>query len=220
MLIEGVGHPAVETVSCPSLSAIAILNAWGRRLSLSSNVSRTVRRLNEARKLSGVSMSRSLVARLVSSSTASMPLMERESWLASTAAMLPDSAIAARIASDRSSQIVQPTALAETPSRTKAAHHSCRSGMDSRAARATSAEAGATRPGAEGGTFSDIRRLLAVTAQVSGRRPNFGLRSWVNRLLTKCRQLPHEDQFARRSAKGARNEESKIASAFGLALKL
>ena len=157
MLIEGVGHAAVETVSCPFLSATAMLNACGSRLSLSSNASRMARRLNETRKLSGVSMSRSLVARLVSSSTESIPLIDRESWLASTAAILPDSAIAARMASERSSQIVQPTALAETPSRTRAAHHSCRSGIDSRATRAAGAEAGATRPGGTGGTFSDIR---------------------------------------------------------------
>src|SRR5215470_18378632 len=107
--------------------------------------------------------------------------------------MLPDSAIAARIASDRSSQIVQPTALAETPSRTKAAHQSCRSGMDSRAARAASAEAGATRPGGTVGTFSDIlavtrRRLLAVAAKYAGTLPNFRLRSWVNRSPTETFQ--------------------------------
>src|SRR5438093_321179 len=181
MLIEGVGHPAVETVNCPYLSAIAILKACGSRLSLSTSASRTVRRLNAVRKLMGVSMSRSLLARLVSSNTESMPLMERESWLARTAAMLPDSAMAARMASERSSQIVQPTALADTPSSTKAAHHSCRSGIDSRAARAASAEAGATLPRRAGRTLSDIRpgpgrRLLTVAAQSIGQAAEFPLK--------------------------------------------
>src|SRR6266700_593913 len=83
--------------------------------------------------------------------------MDRDSWLASTVAILPDSAIAARNASDRSSQIVQPTALAETPSRTRAAHHRSRSGIDSRVVRAACSIAGAASPRPAGGTNSDIR---------------------------------------------------------------
>src|SRR2546423_14548517 len=83
--------------------------------------------------------------------------MDRDNWLASTAAILPDSAIAARNASDRSAQIVQPTALAETPSSTKATHHRPRSGIDSRVVRAACSTAGATLPRRAGGTDSDIR---------------------------------------------------------------
>src|SRR4051794_4780673 len=83
--------------------------------------------------------------------------MDRDNWLASTAAILPDSAIAARNASDRSSQMVQPTALAETPSSTKAAHHRPRSGIDSRFVRAACSTAGATLSARTGGTDSDIR---------------------------------------------------------------
>lgn len=44
--------------------------------------------------------------------------------------MFPDSAIAARIASVLSCHIVQLTALAESPSRTKAAHQNHRSRTD------------------------------------------------------------------------------------------
>src|SRR3954453_2683230 len=108
--------------------------------------------------------------------------MDRDSWLASTAAILPDSAIAARNASDRNSQIVQPTALAETPSRTKAAHQRSRSGIDSRVVRAACSIAGATFPGRAAGTDSDIRPRpggcdLQFSTKYAGRLPNFRLRS-------------------------------------------
>ena len=63
-----------------------------------------------------------------------MPWSERDNWPASTVAMLPDSVMAAWMASLRSCQIVHPTAVADTPSSRIAACHRRRSGMDSRAA--------------------------------------------------------------------------------------
>src|SRR5215813_2574642 len=93
-------------------------------------MSRNARRLNEARKPWGVSISRSLVARLTSTRTESMPWTDRENCPARTVAMLPDSLMAARMASVLSCQIVQPTAVTEIPSSTKAAHQRCRKGKD------------------------------------------------------------------------------------------
>src|SRR5262249_24428811 len=81
---------------------------------------------NAARKAAGVSIRVGLVEPLISTRTVSIALMERDNWLARTVAMLPDSAIAALIASARSCQIVHPTPPVEMPSSRIAAHQSRR----------------------------------------------------------------------------------------------
>ena len=67
--------------------------------------------------------------RLISRSAVSIDLSERDSWTARTDAMFPVSETAALMASVRSCQIVQTTALAERPSRKIAAHQRRRRGM-------------------------------------------------------------------------------------------
>src|SRR5262245_24619551 len=67
-------------------------------------------------------MSAPLVERLTSVRTASIARIGRDNWPARIVAMLPDSVVAALIASVRSCQIVHPTALTERPTSNMAPH--------------------------------------------------------------------------------------------------
>src|ERR1700723_3513310 len=77
----------------------------------------------------GESMPCASTDRLISMSAISIDLIERDNWPARTDAMFPVSETAALMASVRSCQIVQTTALAETPRSKIAAHHRRRSGI-------------------------------------------------------------------------------------------
>src|SRR5262249_9577170 len=103
------------------------------------------------------------------------PWTDRDNCPARTVAMLPDSLMAARMASVLSCQIVQATAVTEIPSSTNAAHQRCRKGKDCVTSPAPRSGGSAALPHRADATKPDMKpRYQAKPAGLSRLFGNYG----------------------------------------------